>query len=287
MRSKRSRLWIVAMPIGNPGDLSPRAREILVNADIVLAEDTRRAALMFQKCGLPKRNFTSFFEHNEAQREREVLSALANDQSVALISDAGTPLIADPGFRLIQACRREHFTVSPVPGPSAPIAAISASGLAPLPFTFLGFLPRSANDRKQLFCAFAHCPGSIIFFERKDRVLESLQLACAILGDREFAICRELTKEHEEFIIGRLDQAENLAKGLLGELTVIIAPAEKSARISKDEVIAMIRKNPLPGLKRKIAAQTISAQCPGWNAREIYNILTSSLCMDNNGDKGN
>lgn len=287
MPSKHSRLWIVATPIGNPGDLSPRAREILSSADIVLAEDTRRAALMFHSCGMPSRHFTSFFEHNEAQREHEVLEALAQGKSVALISDAGTPLIADPGYRLVQACRKKNFIVSPVPGPSAPVAAISASGLPPLPFTFLGFLPRSANERRNLFSAYAGCPGSLVFFERKDRIFDSLQIARSILGNRHFSICRELTKTHEEFIIGRLDEAEALANNLLGELTVIIAPSEKSERISEESVIRIIRNNPLPHLKNKDAARALSAMCPGWNAKEIYDLLTSSFCMDRNGDTGN
>ena len=114
------RLWIVATPLGNPGDLSPRAREILENADLILAEDTRRAAQLCRLCGIQGRRFLSFYDHNEAERQEEVLRLLREGRDLALISDAGTPLLADPGYRLVRACRKEGLPVSPVPGPSAP-----------------------------------------------------------------------------------------------------------------------------------------------------------------------
>ncbi|MDE5879381.1 MAG: 16S rRNA (cytidine(1402)-2'-O)-methyltransferase, partial [Desulfovibrio sp.] len=212
MPSTSPRLWIVATPLGNPGDLSPRAREILASADLVLAEDTRRAAELFRRLGLAPRRFVSFYEQNEEERREEALAALRAGAQVALISDAGTPLLADPGYRLVRACRREGLAVSPVPGPSAPVAALSAAGLPPLPFTFLGFLPRDAGPRRALFQAYAKVPGSLVFFERKDRLAQSLALAAAILGPRELAICRELTKTHEEFVLGRLENGAELGQ---------------------------------------------------------------------------
>ena len=121
------RLWIVATPLGNPGDLSPRAREILENADLILAEDTRRAAQLCRLCGIQGRRFLSFYDHNEAERQEEVLRLLRDGRDLALISDAGTPLLADPGYRLVRACRKEGLPVSPVPGPSGPTAAAPAS----------------------------------------------------------------------------------------------------------------------------------------------------------------
>ena len=237
------RLWIVATPLGNPGDLSPRARAVLTEADLVLAEDTRRTARLFRDCGIEARRLLSFHDHNETERQEHVLRSLREGQSVALVSDAGTPLLADPGYRLVRACRKEGLPVSPLPGPSAPVAALSAAGLPPLPHSFLGFLPRDASGRDALFAAFAHVPGSLIFFERKDRLKESLARAAKLLGPREAAVCRELTKEHEEFILVRLENSEDLPDDLLGEITVIIGPPEQVSRSPEKDVY---KRQPLP-----------------------------------------
>lgn len=274
MPSTSPRLWIVATPLGNPGDLSPRAREALETADLVLAEDTRRAAALFRRHGLAPRRFLSFYEQNEEDRREEVLAALRAGARVALISDAGTPLVADPGYRLVRACRREGLTVSPVPGPSAPVAALSAAGLPPLPFTFLGFLPRDAGGRRALFTAYAAVPGSLVFFERKDRLAESLALAAGILGPRELAICRELTKTHEEFRLGRLEKAGELAQDLLGEITVIIGPPEGTpARAGREEAESCLRTLLASGLKPREAAREAHSRLPGWSAKELYALI--------------
>jgi len=173
-------LWIVATPLGNPGDLSPRAREVLAGADLILAEDPRRAGLLCSQCNIPARRFLSFHDPNESERQEEVLRLLRQGQNLALVSDAGTPLLADPGYRLVRACRAEGLPVSPVPGPSAPVTALSAAGIPPLPYTFLGFLPRDAAGRRATLSAFARTPGSLIFFERKDRLRESLAQAAEL-----------------------------------------------------------------------------------------------------------
>lgn len=275
MPSTSPRLWIVATPLGNPGDLSPRAREILETADLVLAEDTRRAAALFRRLGLPPRRFLSFYEQNEEDRREEALAALRSGAQVALISDAGTPLVADPGYRLVRACRREGLPVSPVPGPSAPVAALSAAGLAPLPFTFLGFLPRDVAGRRALFRAYAAVPGSLIFFERKDRLGESLALARDLLGPRELAICRELTKTHEEFLLGRLEDADALAGDLLGEITVIVGPPESApGRADEKEARACLRALLDRGMKPREAAREAHGRLPGWSVKELYALTT-------------
>lgn len=274
MPSTSPRLWIVATPLGNPGDLSPRAREVLEKADLVLAEDTRRAAALFRRLGLAPRRFLSFYEQNEEDRRAEVMAALRSGAQVALISDAGTPLLADPGYRLVRACRREGLAVSPVPGPSAPVTALSAAGLPPLPFTFLGFLPRDVGGRRALFRAYAAVPGSLIFFERKDRLAESLALAADILGPRELAICRELTKTHEEFLLGRLEKAGALAEGLLGEITVIIGPPEGApAKADRVKAEALLRELLTQGLKPREAAREAHSRLPGWSAKELYTLI--------------
>ncbi|MCR5562368.1 MAG: 16S rRNA (cytidine(1402)-2'-O)-methyltransferase [Desulfovibrio sp.] len=264
------RLWIVATPLGNLGDLSPRAREVLAGADLVLAEDTRRAAQLCRQCGIEVRRFLSFFDHNEKERQTEVLRLLQGGKDIALISDAGTPLLADPGYRLVRACRKQGLPVSPVPGPSAPVTALSAAGLPPLPYTFLGFLPRDAGGRRNIFAAFSSVPGTLVFFERKDRLAESLAVAHELLGPRELAVCRELTKIHEEFILGRLEDAASLPNDLLGELTVLIGPPETVSRSPESFVHEFLRKALSRGAKPREAAREVQAKVRGWSGKEIY-----------------
>ena len=271
-----NRLWIVATPLGNPGDLSPRAREVLASADLVLAEDTRRTARLLRECGLEVRRLLSFHDHNETERQEGVLRLLREGQNVALVSDAGTPLLADPGYRLVRACRKEGLAVSPLPGPSAPVTALSAAGIQPLPHSFLGFLPRDAAGRDALFSAFAHVPGALIFFERKDRLKESLAQAARILGPRELAVCRELTKEHEEFIVGRLEDSAQLPDELLGEITVIVGPPEHTERTPREEVLLLANAELAQGGKPRQVARRVQDAVRGWSGKEIYALLTGT-----------
>lgn len=266
------RLWVIATPLGNPGDLSPRARRALEGADLVLAEDTRLAARLFRECGIPLRSFTSFFEHNEEKRQEEILSALRSGRNVALITDAGTPLLSDPGYRLVTACRKENIPVSPIPGPSAPVAALSAAGLPPVPFSFLGFLPRDASGRKKILEKFTSVPGSLVFFERKDRLEESLGLALEILGPRKFAICREMTKEHEEFIGADLADYKRYCQNLLGEITVVIGPAETESRSTLADAKAILQKFLESGCKPREAARLAARELSGWPSKELYSL---------------
>jgi 16S rRNA (cytidine1402-2'-O)-methyltransferase len=267
------RLWVVATPLGNPGDFSPRAREILATVDVILAEDTRRAARLCVRHGIPTRRFLSFFEHNEEKRTEEALRLLKEGRSVALISDAGTPLLADPGYRLVRACRKAGIAVSPLPGPSAPAAALSAAVIPPLPYTFLGFLPRDAAGRKAVFTAIAVTPGALVFFERRDRLRASLAAAHKILGPRELAICRELTKPHEEFILTRLERTAELPGELPGELTIVIGPPERTERLPERELRRLISAEPAEtrhGLKPRELARRLQDAARGWSVKEIY-----------------
>ena len=273
MPSPLPRLWVIATPIGNPGDLSPRARETLENAYRILAEDTRRAARLLQLCGVNNRRLVSFFEHNEADRQEEVLRLLREGHEIALISDAGTPLLSDPGYRLVRACRAEGIPVSPVPGPSAPAAALSAAGLPPLPHTFLGFLPRDAAHREKLFASLAHLPGTLVFFERKDRLKESLAAAFRQLGQRDMAVCRELTKPHEEFIFARLENWATLPETLRGELTILIAPGEMPLRTERSVVETLLAEALRMGGKSRDVARRVQAGTQGWSGKEIYALL--------------
>lgn len=278
MSSSLTRLWVVATPLGNPGDLSPRAREILSRVDCILAEDTRRAGLLLAACSVPHARLVSFHDHNEGKKLAGVLEELKNGATAALISDAGTPLLSDPGFTLVRACREAGLGVSPVPGPSAPVAALSASGIAPLPYAFLGFPPRREREISAFFSPYAYLPLTLVFFERKDRLDATLRAAHAVLGPRRACVARELTKTYEEFIVFRLGDA---LPGLLGEITVIIGPPEES-RTPEHEALDRIREarrafardgSGVEGMKPRDMARALQAELTGWSVKEIYNLM--------------
>ena len=266
-------VWIVATPLGNLGDFSPRARQTLEGADIVLAEDTRRAGHLLQLAGIPGKRLISLHEHNEAQRIDEVLALLSQGLQVAVVSDAGTPLIADPGYRLVAACRKQGISVVPVPGPCAPITALMASGLPPYPFVFLGFLPRKSGDTRALLRPYADLSATLVFFERKNRVLPTLELVHEVLGGREFCIARELTKKHEQFINGRLGQMPDFDGELLGEVTVVIGPPVEIQATSGPQVLALVQALIREGMRPKDAARTVRDQVSGWSVKQIYELI--------------
>jgi 16S rRNA (cytidine1402-2'-O)-methyltransferase len=270
------RLWVVATPLGNGADLSPRAREVLQRVDVVLAEDTRRTGLLFKRLGMRARRFVSFHDHNERTRAAGVLRLLADGAEIALVSDAGTPLLSDPGYRLVRACREQGVPVSPVPGPTAPAAALSAAGLPPLPFTFLGFLPRAASEARALLARYGGPgapPTTLVFFERKDRLAATLELAHAALGPREVCVARELTKVHEEFIVGRLGEAGWLPGELLGELTVVVGPPEEPDAQTREEVLAVAAEERAAGGRPKDVARRVQARVRGWSVKQVYELL--------------
>lgn len=269
---------MAATPLGNPGDLSPRAREALAAADCILAEDTRRSGLLLATLGIKAKRFVSLHDHNEESRIPAVLEALSQGQNLALISDAGTPLLSDPGYRLVRACREQGYRVVPLPGPSAVLTALSAAGLPPLPFIFLGFPPRKKGDQKAFFAPYAKLPVTLVFFERKDRLRPTLELLFEILGHREACIGREMTKTYEEFINFELGELETLPQEFLGEITVVIGPPdEKSARLDKKAILQLAEHlNEEHGKpKRRELARLVKEQTSGWSVDEIYSLLGS------------
>lgn len=263
-------LWVASTPLGNLGDASPRLREVLSRAGLVLAEDTRRAGLLCARLGVKAQGFLSLHEHNEEGRIDRVLAALDAGADVALVSDAGAPLLSDPGFPLVRACRAAGHRVSPVPGPSAPVAALCACGLPPQPFAFLGFLPRKAGEARGVLENFGRAGCTLVLFERKDRVRRTLALCAEVLGPREFCLARELTKEHEEFIVGRLDALDGLEFTELGEFTLVLGPAEAPARASEDELDAVLRAEAAAGGRPREVVRRVLAQVTGWSSKAIY-----------------
>jgi 16S rRNA (cytidine1402-2'-O)-methyltransferase len=220
-------LYLVAVPIGNLDDLSARARETLRVAGVVAAEDTRHFATLARHHGLAPRA-VSYHDHNEVERSAELLGRLTAGEDVALVTDAGTPLISDPGYRLVRAAIDARIRVTAVPGASAVTTALAASGLPPHPFRFIGFLPRTATARRAQLEALARDPATLVAFEAPRRLSATLRDALAALGDRPACLARNLTKPHERYqrgtlsaLVGQLD-AEGEVRG---ECTVVIGGA--------------------------------------------------------------
>ncbi len=270
MSSNLGKLWVVATPLGNPGDLSPRAREVLGSVHRILAEDTRRTGRLLAECGVTAPGFISLHDHNEAERAVPILDLLRAGHDLALVSDAGTPLLSDPGYRLVRACREAGLPVSPVPGPSAPAAALSACGIAPLPHVFLGFAPRKAGERRAFFAPWSDLPVTLVFFERKDRLRDTLACAAELLGRREACVARELTKTYEEFLLFFLPEYAGLPEDLLGEITVVVGPPTTAERDSEERVLALLERETGGGRRAKEAAAKVRALVRGWTVKEIY-----------------
>jgi 16S rRNA (cytidine1402-2'-O)-methyltransferase len=222
-------LYIVATPIGNLADLSPRASEVLGQCALIAAEDTRRTGALLQRVGINVR-LVSLHEHNEAAQTSRLLELLDSGQDLAVVSDAGTPLISDPGLRLVAAAAAQGIVVTPVPGPSAVTAALSVSGLATDRFVFEGFLPRRAGKRRTRLAELAGETRTLVFFEAVHRIREAIADMCAAFGpSRRAVVARELTKLHEQIVrapLGELVSKLGEEVPLLGEFVVVVAGAE-------------------------------------------------------------
>ncbi len=224
------KLVVVATPIGNLEDLAPRARLALEQADQIACEDTRRTGRLLAHLGL-KKKLVSLHEHNERKRVPQLLERLAEGQTVALTSDAGTPLLSDPGYLLVREAAARDIAIEHVPGPSAVLTALVLSGLPPYPFTFAGFPPPRSSRRRRFYSRWAELENTLVFFESPHRLLASLEDAVSVLGDRPAAVGRELTKLHEEVLRGPLSDllAELSARDRLkGEFTIVVAGIKDS-----------------------------------------------------------
>lgn len=219
-------LYVVATPIGNLADLTDRARAVLGAVDLVACEDTRTTGLLLTRLGL-RRELVPYHEHNEAEAAERLAGQLAAGRSVALVSDAGTPALSDPGFRLVRACRRRGLPVVPVPGPSALAAVLSAAGLPTNGFLFVGFLPPKTAARTTFLQQYRSFAYTIALFESCHRIEKFASEILTTLGpDRVVCIAKEVTKLHETFLVGRIaDVQERLGRtSLKGEFVVLIAP---------------------------------------------------------------
>jgi 16S rRNA (cytidine1402-2'-O)-methyltransferase len=266
-------LYLVATPIGNLDDITARALRVLRECRLIAAEDTRHTRRLLAHFDIHT-PLTSYFEHNKLAKLDAILAALeAGD--VALVSDAGTPALSDPGYELVRAALDAGHAVTPIPGASALLAALVASGLPTDSFLYLGFLPRQESERRRLLASVSRQPRTLIVFETPHRLLDALADVEAALGDRPLAVARELTKRHEEIFRGRASQARAhfAKKDILGEITLVVAGAAEAedekwdaARV-RAEVSLLVRD----GMKKKDAAQLV-AELSGWPPREVYKI---------------
>ena len=229
-------LYIVSTPIGNLADLSQRAVQTLKEVKKVLAEDTRRTAILFKHFGITTPLFSAH-EHNEAARVAQILSWMSEGEDLAIVSDAGTPLLSDPGARIVQAVLTAGYDVVPIPGASALLAALVASGIEPEPFTFFGFLARSGKERTERLALIASLKHTVVLYEAPGRIAKLLEELKAMCGDdRRVAVGREITKLHETFVRGTLAEVHEHFAGeqVRGEIVVVLEGAPEAKPESLD-----------------------------------------------------
>lgn len=267
-------LYLVATPIGNLEDMSPRGVRLLREAALIAAEDTRRTKKLLDHFGIHT-PLTSYWEHNKLAQLDFILEKLSQGD-VALVSDAGTPAINDPGYELVHAALASGFDVLPVPGPSAPVSALAVSGLPTDSFLYLGYLPRKSGERRNVVKQIYDLPYTLIFLETPHRLLASLEDLLAVLGDRRICIAREMTKLHEEYWRGTIHAgiAYFKSKEPRGECTLVIEGKRKgeSEKWTEEELLETIRK----GLEEKMPAKELSAQLAersGWNKKDVYALI--------------
>lgn len=274
-----STLFLVATPIGNLEDISLRALRVLREADLIACEDTRHTARLLRHYGIATPR-ESHHEHNEASHTRRLVDLLREGKNIALVSDAGTPLLSDPGYSLVTACRQEGFTVVPIPGPSAAVTALSASGLPTESFFFAGFLPPKKGLRRKKLQEIAGVPATLIFYEAPHRLVAALGDLCEVLGARQACLARELTKVHEEWLRGTLPEILATLRArprILGEITLLVdrgTPESIPAQTGWPASIAQHLQEEMQrtGASQKEALKAIARQ-RGISRKEAYRQL--------------
>lgn len=269
-------LYLVATPIGNLEDLSPRAVRILREAALIAAEDTRHTGALLKHFEI-KSPLTSYFEHNKIGKLDRILEALAGGD-VALVSDAGTPAINDPGYELVQAALAAGFDVRPVPGPSAPISALTVSGLPTDSFLYLGYLPHKTGERRKAVGQVSSLPYTLVFLETPHRIVDSLEDLLFALGDRRICVAREMTKLYEEYWRGLISGAIEHFKSRepRGEFTLVIEgkKTETRERWTEADLLDAIQKELANAQSARDIASSLS-EISGWGRREVYDLVNS------------
>ena len=265
-------LYLVGTPIGNLGDLSPRAVEILQSVDFIAAEDTRVTLKLLNHFGI-RRPLISYYEHNKIESAAVILPRLLAGESCALVSDAGMPAISDPGEELVRLCAEQEIPVASVPGPSAVVTALAMSGLPTQRFTFEGFLSTANKSRREHLETLRTEHRTLVLYEAPHKLVETLSDLLEVLGDRDIALCRELTKLHEEVIRTTIAQAleKFRAERPRGEFVLVIrgAAVEKGPRLSLEEAMELVDRFRAQGLSLKDAAKQAAAQS-GQSRNDLY-----------------
>jgi 16S rRNA (cytidine1402-2'-O)-methyltransferase len=268
-------LYLVATPIGNLSDITHRALEVLRDVDLIACEDTRHTHKLLSHYGITTKTI-SYHQHNEQQRTAQLIDQLQQGHNIAIVSDAGTPSISDPGFRLVRAAIENEVTVVPVPGPSALISALIAAGLPTDEFFFAGFLPARSNARRARLSELQSVPGTLIFYEAPHRLASTLKDAYEILGERDAVVARELTKVHEEIRRGRLSELSNHYESAepRGEIVVLIDRNVISAAKPQLTIAALVDQFEQEGMDQRAALKKAAREL-GISRAEAYRKLIS------------
>jgi len=268
-------LYLVATPIGNLADFTQRAIASLKQANFIACEDTRQTAKLLEAYGIDK-PMRSYHEHNDAERSVEWAAEFEAGRTIALVSDGGMPLVSDPGYRLVRAAIEAGAAVVPIPGASAAICALAASGLPTDAFYFGGFLPAKPSQRRAVLEAVCEIEATLIFYEAPHRILESLKDVAAVLGDRACAVARELTKVHEEFLRGTVSEVSNTLgarPAIKGEITLLIGRPIAVARALGDaDLTSEVAEIEASGKSRMEAIKTLAKRY-GIGKRDVYKAL--------------
>ncbi len=271
---KPGRLLIVGTPLGNLADFPPRAVDALKSSDLILCEDTRHSGKLLAHFGIDK-PLQSFHEHNEDAKADALADRIEAGETIAMISDAGMPVVSDPGFRLVRVARERKLKVEPIPGPFAGVLALVASGIAPLPFTFLGFTPHRTGERADFYRSAAEIGHTVIVYESPERVIASLEDALAALGDVEVTVAREMTKMYEELLNGTISEVLEELRGrdrVHGEITIVFAAAVPHSEVSQADVAAEFERLRAAGMRRNDAVKVIAEKF-GLRKNDVYRLL--------------
>ena len=267
-------LYIVATPIGNLQDMSPRGIETLNAADIIACEDTRITKKLFSLLGISiKKKFITLHDHNEDQHAQMLIDAVKDGLSVALVSDAGSPLISDPGYKLIRACRAEGVNVYTIPGCCALICALQLSGLPTNRFMFAGFIPNKDKARRELFDGLKNLEATLVFYETAPRILKTLAVAQEVFGLREMAVVREISKIYEQTVTGNAAEIieKFSAQEPKGEMVFMVAPPQEDEKEVAEFDVLSILQSKMDSLPLKTAVKEVVSQY-GLNKNEVYTL---------------
>ena len=268
-------LYLVPTPIGNLSEMSPRAVEVLNSVDVIACEDTRTSGTLLKHFEIHAR-LIAYHNFNEESSAKGIVALLEEGKNVALISDAGYPLINDPGQRVVSDVVEHGFNVVPISGPSAFLNALVASGLVAQPFLFVGFLPQGNGERKKKLMEYRDYPMTMIFYEAPHRIDRMLESCLEVLGDRKCTLARELTKKHEEFIRGTISEVISVVEQIRGEMVIVVEGKQKSQQdeLSEEQILSMVNGYLGEGMSTKDAIKA-TVKATGLSKNVVYDLVVS------------